>query len=132
MLLAAYAQWGERCLARLRGMFAFAAWDEREQTLFLARDPFGIKPLYYRHDGTRLLFASELNALLASGAFAAEIDPLSVADYLAWFAVPAPRTIYRRRCASRGVSFRRTRLGGRRRIDDAGHRRAVENVFDCL
>ena len=95
VLLAAYAQWGERCLARLRGMFAFAAWDEREQALFLARDPFGIKPLYYRHDGTRLLFASELNALLASGAFAAEIDPLSVADYLAWFAVPAPRTIYR-------------------------------------
>ena len=95
VLLAAYAQWGERCLARLRGMFAFAAWDEREQTLFLARDPFGIKPLYYRHDGTRLLFASELNALLASGAFSAEIDPLSVADYLAWFAVPAPRTIYR-------------------------------------
>jgi asparagine synthase (glutamine-hydrolysing) len=95
VLLAAYAQWGERCLARLRGMFAFAVWDEHEQSLFLARDPFGIKPLYYRHDGTRLLFASELNALLASGAVPAEIDPLSVADYLAWFAVPAPRTIYR-------------------------------------
>ncbi len=95
VLLAAYARWGERCLARLRGMFAFAVWDDRERTLFLARDPFGIKPLYYRHDGARLLFASELNALLASGACAAVIDPLSVADYLAWFAVPAPRTIYR-------------------------------------
>ena len=95
VLLAAFARWGEKCLARLRGMFAFAIWDASEQLLFLARDPFGIKPLYYRHDGARLLFASELNALVASGVVAAEIDPLSVADYLAWFAVPAPRTIYR-------------------------------------
>jgi asparagine synthase (glutamine-hydrolysing) len=95
VLLAAFAHWGERCLARLRGMFAFAIWDDRERSLFLARDPFGIKPLYYRHDGQQLLFASELNALLASATFSAEIDPLSVADYLAWFAVPAPRTIYR-------------------------------------
>lgn len=95
VLLAAYAHWGERCLGRLRGMFAFAVWDDRERTLFLARDPFGIKPLYYRHVGARLLFTSELNALVASGAAPAEIDPLSVADYLAWFAVPVPRTIYR-------------------------------------
>lgn len=95
VLLAAYARWGAACLGRLRGMFAFAAWDAHEQTLFLARDAFGIKPLYFRHAGTKLLFASELNALRASGEFAAEIDPISVADYLAWFAVPAPRTIYR-------------------------------------
>lgn len=95
VLLAAYARWGETCLAKLRGMFAFAVWDAYEQTLFLARDPFGIKPLYYRHDGQRFVFASELNALLASGLVAAEIDPQSVADYLAWFSVPAPRTIYR-------------------------------------
>ncbi|HEX2852756.1 MAG TPA: asparagine synthase (glutamine-hydrolyzing) [Opitutaceae bacterium] len=95
VLLAAYATWGEGCLGRLRGMFAFAVWDAREQTLFLARDPFGIKPLYYRQDGTRLLFASELNALCAASAFSAEIDPRSMGDYLAWFAVPAPRTIYR-------------------------------------
>jgi asparagine synthase (glutamine-hydrolysing) len=95
VLLAAFARWGERCLTRLRGMFAFAVWDAQEQSLFLARDPFGIKPLYYRHDGARLIFASELNALFASGLASAEIDPLSVGDYLAWFAVPAPRTIYR-------------------------------------
>ncbi len=95
VLLAAYARWGERCLEKFRGMFAFAVWDAHEQSLFLARDPFGIKPLYYRHEGTRFLFASELNALAASGIFAAEVDPASVADYLAWFAVPAPRTIYR-------------------------------------
>ncbi|HUR58850.1 MAG TPA: asparagine synthase (glutamine-hydrolyzing) [Opitutaceae bacterium] len=95
VLLAAFARWGEDCLGRFRGMFAFAVWDEREQSLFLARDPFGIKPLYYRQDGGRFVFASELNALLASGVCAPELDPLSVADYLAWLAVPAPRTIYR-------------------------------------
>ena len=95
VLLAAYAQWGESCLGKLRGMFAFAAWDAQQESLFLARDPFGIKPLYYRHDGDRLLFASELNALLAGGVFQAAIDPVSVSEYLAWFAVPAPRTIYR-------------------------------------
>jgi asparagine synthase (glutamine-hydrolysing) len=95
VLLAAFARWGEGCLGRFRGMFAFAAWDERNQSLFLARDPFGIKPLYYRQDGGRFVFASELNGLLASGVCAPELDPLSVADYLAWLAVPAPRTIYR-------------------------------------
>ncbi|HEX2860152.1 MAG TPA: asparagine synthase (glutamine-hydrolyzing), partial [Lacunisphaera sp.] len=79
-----------------RGMFAFAVWDAREQTLFLARDPFGIKPLYYtRLAGPGLAFASELNALLASGQVPREIDPASVGEYLAWFSVPAPRTIYR-------------------------------------
>src|SRR5471032_1102560 len=95
VLLAAFARWGERCLGRLRGMFAFAVWDGRDQSLFLARDPFGIKPLFYRQDGARLIFASELNALFASGLLPAEIDPLSVAEHLAWLAVPAPRTIYR-------------------------------------
>lgn len=95
VLLAAYAHWGERCLARLRGMFAFAVWDAHDESLFLARDPFGIKPLYYRHDGPRLLFASELNPLLASGVFSTEIDPTALSEYLAWLAVPAPRTIYR-------------------------------------
>jgi asparagine synthase (glutamine-hydrolysing) len=95
VLLAAFAHWGEACLPRLRGMFSFAVWDAREQRLFLARDAFGIKPLYVHHDGPRLLFASESNALLASGAIATEIDPSAVADYLSWLAVPAPRTIWR-------------------------------------
>ncbi len=96
ILLAAVAEWGEAALPRLRGMFAFAAWDMREQTLLLARDPFGIKPLYYATgaDGT-LLFASELNALLASGRVPATIDPAAAAAYLAWLAVPAPQTIWR-------------------------------------
>lgn len=96
VLLAAYAQWQSACLPRLRGMFAFAVWDAREHTLFAARDALGIKPLYYARlpDGG-LLLASELNALLASGRLAREIDPASAGEYLAWFSVPAPRTIYR-------------------------------------
>ncbi|MDF3056773.1 MAG: asnB [Rariglobus sp.] len=96
VLLAAIARWGRDALPRLRGMFAFAAWDARERTLLLARDSFGIKPLYVHSsaDGG-LLFASELNALLASGRVPADIDPRAVSDYLAWLSVPAPRTIYR-------------------------------------
>ena len=96
VLLAAFARQGAACLSRLRGMFAFAVWDAQEHTLFAARDPFGIKPLYFaRRNGGGLVLASELNALLASGLVAREIDPASVAEYLAWFAVPAPRTLYR-------------------------------------
>ncbi len=95
VLLAAYARWGYECLPRLRGMFAFAVWDRDTRTLLFARDAHGIKPLYFHHAGDRLVLASELNALLASGFVAAEIDPVSVGDYLAWLAVPAPRTIYR-------------------------------------
>ena len=96
VLLAAYARWGEACLGRLRGMFAFAVWDEATQSLFLARDPFGIKPLYYHADAAagRFLFASEIGALLAAGAGTPRFDVRAVAEYLAYFAVPAPRTIY--------------------------------------
>ena len=96
VLLAAYATHGAACLPRLRGMFAFAIWDARERTLFAARDPLGIKPFYYaRLPDTGLAFASELNALLACDRVPREIDPASVGEYLAWFSVPAPRTIYR-------------------------------------
>src|SRR5579863_1470931 len=65
VLLAALAHWGEDALGRLRGMYAFALWDSAEESLFIARDPFGIKPLYYSHEGGRLVFASEVSALLA-------------------------------------------------------------------
>jgi asparagine synthase (glutamine-hydrolysing) len=66
VILAAYAQWGEACLHRLNGMWAFAIWDREERTLFLARDRFGIKPLYYQHDGVTFAFASEIKALVGS------------------------------------------------------------------
>lgn len=96
VLLAALALRGTACLSDLRGMFAFGFWDAHERRLVLARDPFGIKPLYFSPlfpDG--FIFASELNGLLASGLVERAIDPASVGEYLAWFSVPAPRTIYR-------------------------------------
>ena len=96
VLLAAFAHYGEACLPRLRGMFAFAVWDRQERTLFIARDSVGIKPVYYsQQPGSVFVFASEINGLLASGLVQADIDPAAVGDYLAWLAVPAPRTIYR-------------------------------------
>jgi len=97
VLLAAYAQWGADCLNRLRGMYSFAVWDRTEQQLFLARGPYGIKPLYYhwRDDGG-LLFASELRALFASRVLSAEIDPRAVNSYLSYLSVPAPDTLFRR------------------------------------
>ena len=95
VLLAALAHWGRSALPRLRGMFAFALWDAAERTLTAARDAFGIKPFYFHHSGHRFAFASEVKALLAGGLVAPEIDPSSVAEYLDWLAVPAPRTIYR-------------------------------------
>ncbi len=67
VILRAYARWGRECVNHLRGMFAFAIWDEQEQELFLARDPFGIKPLYYYQTDHFFLFASEIRALLSSG-----------------------------------------------------------------
>ena len=96
VLLAAFVRHGPDCLGKLRGMFAFAVWDAQEQVLFAARDGLGIKPLYYvRRPDRSLIFASELNAVLASRLGEREIDATSVGEYLAWFSVPAPRTIYR-------------------------------------
>src|SRR5438093_9399640 len=65
VILAAYREWGERCVERFNGMWAFALWDEDEQRLFCARDRFGVKPFYYRYAGGRLVLASELKAFRA-------------------------------------------------------------------
>ena len=92
----AWEQWGERCVERFRGMFAFVLWDRNRQTLFMARDRMGVKPLYYAllDDGT-LLFGSELKSLLAHGGLRREIDPLAVEEYFALGYVAEPRTIFR-------------------------------------
>jgi asparagine synthase (glutamine-hydrolysing) len=79
----------------LRGMFAIALWDDRERRLVLARDPFGIKPLYYRVAGGVLSFASELKALVRQPGFAGEVDLEALDAYLAFNSVPAPMSIYR-------------------------------------
>jgi asparagine synthase (glutamine-hydrolysing) len=92
----AWEQWGEACVGRLRGMFAFAIWDRNAKTFFVARDRLGIKPLYYAiaEDGC-FIFGSELKALLAHPGLARKIDPCAVEEYFAYGYVPEPRTIYR-------------------------------------
>jgi asparagine synthase (glutamine-hydrolysing) len=96
VMLAAFDLWGvESSLERLNGMFAFALWDRRDQVLWLARDRFGEKPLYYGWAGQNFLFGSELKSLRAHGAFDAEIDRDTLADYLRFNCIPAPETIYR-------------------------------------
>jgi asparagine synthase (glutamine-hydrolysing) len=92
VLLHAYAEWGERAVERLRGMFAFAIWDAREAKLFLARDRFGEKPLFLREEGGAFYFASEIKALLVPAGRPA-VDESAVWDYLAFRYVPGPKTL---------------------------------------
>ena len=95
VIVHAWESWGERCVERFRGMFAFALWDRNQGVFFMARDRLGVKPMYYAAlpDG-RLLFGSELKSLMASDALPRAIDPLAVEDYFALGYVPEPRTIY--------------------------------------
>jgi asparagine synthase (glutamine-hydrolysing) len=95
VLVHLYEEVGERLVEQLRGMFAFALWDQRASRLLLARDRLGIKPLYYFRDQQKLLFASELKSILASGDVEREIDPCSLEDYLAYGMVAGTRTIFR-------------------------------------
>ncbi len=95
VLLQAYAHWGAAALNRLRGMYSFAIWDDSKQSLFLARDPYGIKPLYYSNDGESFRFASQVKALLAGGAVSREASPAGVAGFLLMGSVPEPHTAYR-------------------------------------
>ncbi len=81
VLLAAYAQWGADCVTRFNGMFALAIWDGIERSLFLARDRYGIKPLYYALDGRQLLFASEHKAILNYPGFARRLDVEALLEY---------------------------------------------------
>ena len=92
----AWEQWGEACVQRFRGMFSFALWDRNQQTLFLARDRLGVKPMHYAllDDGT-LLFGSELKSLLEHGGLRRDIDPLAVEEYFALGYVAEPRTIFK-------------------------------------
>jgi len=95
VIVHAWQAWGERCVERFRGMFAFVLWDEKQQTAFMARDRLGVKPLYYAllPDGY-LIAGSELKSLLAHGALARTIDPQAVEEYFALGYVPEPRTIF--------------------------------------
>lgn len=94
VILKAYAAWGDQCVERLIGMFAFVVWDMHNQRLFLARDRLGIKPLYYSQTQSGFLFASNIQAILAAGGVDTSIDPVALHHQFTLHAViPAPRTI---------------------------------------
>jgi asparagine synthase (glutamine-hydrolysing) len=89
-----YEDHGERCVDFLRGMFAFAIWDQPRRRLLLTRDRLGIKPLYYWHDGTRLAFGSEIKAILRAPGVPRRINPEALHDYLTYLWVPAPKSMF--------------------------------------
>lgn len=95
VLLKGYAVFGAEIVHRLRGMYAFAIWDPKRQGMFLARDPFGIKPLYYRDDGARFFAASQVKALLRLDDEKNEIDPAAEVSFLLLGYVAEPHTLYR-------------------------------------
>ena len=95
VLLHLYAEYGIDMVRRLRGMFAFGLWDATERRLVLARDPLGIKPLYWADDGWTLRFASQAKALLAGGAVQADPDPAGIVGFHLFGSVPEPFTVWR-------------------------------------
>jgi asparagine synthase (glutamine-hydrolysing) len=94
VILHLYEERREKCLEELRGMFAFAIWDTRERSLFLARDHLGQKPLFYAHLGDRFLFGSEIKALLAAEPSLREMDARALDEYLALRFISPPRTMF--------------------------------------
>jgi asparagine synthase (glutamine-hydrolysing) len=113
-LLHLYARYGPAMVHRLRGMFAFALWDERRRELFLARDPYGVKPLYTANDGWTFRFASQVKALLAGGQVSRDPEPAGIAGFHLFGSVPEPFTLYR--------DIRALPAGYTQRIDAAGPR----------
>lgn len=96
VILKAYAEYGEECSKHLDGMFAFAIWDEKNQTLFMARDRFGKKPFYYCTDSNKnFIFASEIKAIFEGSEIKGVIDPEALDNYLSLMYVPPSKTIYK-------------------------------------
>jgi asparagine synthase (glutamine-hydrolysing) len=90
-----YEEYGEACVEKLRGMFAFAIWDNRKKLLLLARDRVGIKPLYYWHSGKSLVFGSEIKAILADPEVGCEIDPHMIDRFLSFYFLPGEETLFK-------------------------------------
>ncbi len=126
VLLHLYAQEGATMCRRLRGMYAFAIWDTQERCLFVARDPFGIKPLYFADDGRIFRFASQVKALLAGEAIARQPDPVGQLGFWIWGAVPEPHTWYEGIRAFPPGTTLEIHLDGRRKWQ------AFETVADML
>jgi asparagine synthase (glutamine-hydrolysing) len=114
VVLRGYQRWGAAAWRRLRGMFALALWDEAEETLMLARDPFGIKPLYYYQTDKLFVFASEIRALLASGLVPRRLSQAGAASFLHYGAVDEPGAIIEGVRALRPGHFLTARAEGRK------------------
>lgn len=114
VLIHLFARDGEAMVTRLRGMFAFAIWDDHRKSLFLARDPYGIKPLYTANDGWTFRFASQVKALIAGGKVSLDPEPAGIVGFHIWGFVPEPFTLYR--------EIRSLPAGHTQWIDQAGPR----------
>jgi asparagine synthase (glutamine-hydrolysing) len=95
VLLHAYEEYGPQCLDKLNGQFAFAVWNVREQTLFMARDRLGVRPLFYTVSGNRLIFASEIKSILTQRQVRAELDPAALGEIFTYWGPLTPRTVFR-------------------------------------
>jgi asparagine synthase (glutamine-hydrolysing) len=93
VILRAYAHWGERCLEKFRGMFAFAIWDAQRHSLWIARDPMGVKPLYYAQTDQYFVFASEVRTILGTGLVAKRLNPSGLLNYLNFGSAYDPLTL---------------------------------------
>jgi asparagine synthase (glutamine-hydrolysing) len=116
-ILHAYEEHGTDCVRQLNGIFAFAIWDDRRDRLVVARDEFGVKPLYWCSDGRRTAVASEIGALLETGLATPEIDPIALDHYLACRFVPAPRTLFKGISKLPAASTLVAEAGGEPRIE---------------
>jgi len=113
VVLNAWVEWGVDCVPRFNGMFAFAVWDKREQSLFLVRDRYGIKPLYYGRWGQTLLFASEQKAILEHPAATRELDRKALLEYFTFQNIFTDRTLLQKIRILPAATIARVRLGGR-------------------
>ena len=94
VILRAYMLWGINCVSKFRGMFSFSIYDKRNDSLYLVRDRIGIKPLYYYNDGSRIVFGSEIKAILLGDRVPREMNQRSLYHYLSFLTVPAPNTMF--------------------------------------
>jgi asparagine synthase (glutamine-hydrolysing) len=142
VIVHAWEEWGEQAVTRFRGMFAFAVWDQPRQLLWLARDRVGKKPLYYLLDDDRLIFASEIKAILEMPGVSRDLDLSAVSDYFSLLYVPSPKTAFR---AIRKLPPGHQMVVGRDRVEitsywdlsfhartDVGERRIIEDLLGLL
>ncbi len=95
VIIHGYEEWGTDVLLKLKGMFAFGLWDENKKQLFIARDRFGIKPLYYYYDNNEIIFSSEIKGIIEDKKIKREIDFSSFSDYFVYRYIPSPKTIWK-------------------------------------